>query len=420
MKRLFVHLYLALLAATLGSVIAVGVVFRLLDEPAHPSPEKLQAKAMAAVDQLRRVPERAFGERLARLGDQLALDLVIWNEMGEVIANASHGPMRSSRAGWRAWEHTGGPVELVIPLRYNRLLGVRARHLPRPHLPLVGGLLILALVMALGSYPVARRLTQRLETVANGVARWGAGDLGYRVHVQGSDEVATLAATFNRAAEQVDSLVAQQAQLLANASHELRSPLARLRMALELVGEEDCQRRDELVENARRDIVELDALIEDLLLMSRTDGRTPRRPFEKLDLGQLLAEESARANVPAKAPQVFLPGDPSLLRHLLRNLLENAERHASGKEVQAAIELNSQRATVVVEDRGPGIPEGERERIFAPFYRLPGADSGGAGVGLALVRQVAHYHGGVARVLAREGGGSRFEVSLPLLGPGAD
>jgi signal transduction histidine kinase len=419
MHRLFFHLYLALLAATIGSLLAVGAAFRLLDEPHIPSAESLQKATNTVLERLYGIPEHALDRELTSLGNELGLDLLVWNERGELVASAGPRPITTPGRMIRAWEHGDRGVDIIQPIGPHRLLGVRARHRsPRVHMRLLGGLFVLALVMAIGSYPVAKRLTKRIETLAAGMARWGAGDLGYRVPVEGRDEVATLAATFNRAAERVDSLVAQQRELLANASHELRSPLARLRMALELVEEEERrERRSSLVEGARGDIVDLDALIEDLLLMARTDGRTPRRPFELVDLGALLAQESARVGVSASAPGVSILGDPLLLRHLLRNLLENAERHAGGKEVSASVDVSERFATLVVEDRGPGVPEKERDRIFAPFYRLPGADKTGTGIGLALVRQVAHYHGGHARVLAREGGGSRFEVSLPLKGP---
>jgi signal transduction histidine kinase len=108
-------------------------------------------------------------------------------------------------------------------------------------------------------------------------------------------------------------------------------------------------------------------------------------------------------------------GDPLLLRHMVRNLLENAKRYGQGSEIRAALEPAADTITLAVEDGGPGISEQERERIFTPFYRVPGADRAGSGVGLglSLVRQVAQYHGGRARVIARAGGGSRFEVVLP-------
>ena len=121
---------------------------------------------------------------------------------------------------------------------------------------------------------------------------------------------------------------------------------------------------------------------------------------------------------------VSLRGDPLLLRHLVRNLLENAYRHGQGKDVKVALASTTESAILTVEDGGPGIPEAERERIFAPFYRLsaPGGTGGasGFGIGLALVRQVARYHGGDVQALAQPaGGGSRFEVVLPREGPPA-
>jgi signal transduction histidine kinase len=283
--------------------------------------------------------------------------------------------------------------------------------------------------MAVASYPVARRLAKRLEQVASGVKRWGKGDLGHRVPVEGEDEVATLAATFNRAAGQIDELVAQQRQMLANASHELRSPLARLRMALELLSEEPAaSERARLIEESRLDIVDLDVLIEELLLMARADGRTPRRPFETTDLRAVVDSEVARLgsdlagaiSVAVEGQPAPLQADPLMLRHLVRNLLENAQRHGGGKGVRAIVTAAGDNMILAVEDAGPGIPVEERERIFAPFYRLPGADrsgGGGVGLGLALVRQVARYHGGDARALDGAQGGSRFEVVLPRGGP---
>ena len=108
-----------------------------------------------------------------------------------------------------------------------------------------------------------------------------------------------------------------------------------------------------------------------------------------------------------------------MLRHLVRNLLSNARLHAGGDEVRVLVEPRAGDLLLAVEDRGPGVPEAEREKIFAPFYRIPGsrrgpADvGGGVGLGLALVRQIARYHGGDVRHLPRAGGGSRFEVTLP-------
>jgi signal transduction histidine kinase len=191
-------------------------------------------------------------------------------------------------------------------------------------------------------------------------------------------------------------------------------------MGLELAADElDPELRRRRVEDIRRDIVELDALIEELLLFARADTRMPQRPFERVPLRALLEGEAERTGAAVEGPEAEVEGDALLLRHVARNLLENAARHGGGQDVRAVIEPARGAApptvVIAVEDRGPGIPEEDRERIFAPFYRRPGhIGVPGHGLGLALVRQVARYHGGDARHVPRDGGGSRFEVSLPV------
>jgi signal transduction histidine kinase len=416
-RRLYLQLYLALLAATLGCLLLVGVAFRVWGDSMGPPAERVRNAAVVLAETLRGVPRDELPARLTTLGNELAVDLAVWNADGRLIASTSGFPWRPPRRIGPSWAHDRAGLQLFVPLDDERVVGVRNRRRgARPQVSFFTGLVLLSLVMAAGSYPVARRLAKRLETLAEGVARWGGGDLAHRVPVEGRDEVATLAATFNRAAAQVDTLVAQQRQTLANASHELRSPLARFQMALALLADEERpERRTELIESANADIADLDGLIEDLLLMARADGQSPRRPFEQVDLHALLQAEAARVGASVGGERVEVSGDPLLLRHLVRNLLENAKRYGQGSEIRAALEPAADTITLAVEDRGPGISEHERERIFTPFYRSPGADRAGSGVGLglSLVRQVAQYHGGQARAVARAGGGSRFEVVLP-------
>jgi signal transduction histidine kinase len=185
-------------------------------------------------------------------------------------------------------------------------------------------------------------------------------------------------------------------------------------MGLELLGEEsDPQRMARLLESGRRDVRDLDAVIEEVLDLARADGRVPRRPFETVDLRAVVESEAARTGALVSGDAATVAGDPAMLRHLVRNLLENAQQHGGGQPVHAHIAGTANAVTLSVEDRGPDVPEAERERIFAPFYQVPGVASGGMGLGLALVQQVAHHHRGKALVRPREGGGSRFEVVLP-------
>jgi signal transduction histidine kinase len=275
------------------------------------------------------------------------------------------------------------------------------------HIVLVLG--ILGASIALLAYPIVRGLTARLARLKEGVQKFGAGDLATRVTVEGRDEVATLAASFNDSAARVEQLVRANQMLLANCSHELRTPLTRMRLAMEKLDDKGSAASTELARN----IVELDALIGELLLTSRLDvARRPDR-IEPVDLLALAAEEAAHYDREATGEALTIAGDPLLLRRLIRNLLENARLHAGGA-TGIRVSRHEGGARIVVEDGGPGIPPEERERIFEPFHRRrePG-ESAGTGLGLSIVRQIARIHGGDVRHESRDGGGSRFVVTLP-------
>jgi signal transduction histidine kinase len=277
-------------------------------------------------------------------------------------------------------------------------------------------LALIAAVVAIGAYPVVRRLTRRLEQLQRSVQAWGEGQFGTRIAVEGKDEIAQLAASFNDAAARIESLVMAQKSLLANASHELRSPLARIRMAAELMAE---GAPPAIQAELRRNVTELDQLIDEVLLASRLDAASQDMPhFEELDLAGLVAEECARVNATLQARPMIMMGEPKLLRRMVRNLLENAVRYGAGSEVDVRLARMGDAALCLdVCDGGPGIPEQERERIFEPFYRIAGASeaAGGVGLGLALVRQIARRHGGDAQCLPK-GAGACLRVSLPLNG----
>jgi signal transduction histidine kinase len=321
-----------------------------------------------------------------------------------------------------------GP-EFIVQLQDGQTVHL---HLPRPPrnswfapLGFFGTLALVALAVALATYPIVRRLTRRLEDLQAGVERWGQGDLGVRVAAQGEDEVAYLAQRFNHAAARIealvqsrDALLASQKSLLANASHELRSPLARIRMGLELMGDGSgdavAQRRPAI----ERNLQELDMLIDEILLASRLDSKEADvGTFEPVDLVGLAAEECARvqALLQDPPPHLSVPGVSKLLRRALRNLLENANRHGGG-EVQLQLRQEAGFAVLEVLDTGPGVPLDLRERIFEPFYRLPGASEkdGGVGLGLALVKSIAQRHGGSVQCSNRPEGGACFSLRLPL------
>lgn len=274
----------------------------------------------------------------------------------------------------------------------------------------------LALVVGMVAYPGVRRLTRRLQRLQRGVESLGAGDLSARVPVEGSDEVARLAHSFNRAAERIEALVGAHKTLLANASHELRTPLARIRMATELMKDSADPRRRAGLE---QDIAELDLLIDEILLASRLDAVSELDASEDVDLLALAAEECARyADVQLDGEPATVRGDPRLLRRLLRNLLENAQRHGQ-PPTRVHIANGPDGTEITVTDRGAALAPEEGARLFEPFYRrAAGTHSSGAGLGLSLVRQIARHHRGDVRYAATADGRSSFVVTLPLAGPG--
>ena len=277
-------------------------------------------------------------------------------------------------------------------------------------------LVVLFLAVAGGAFPVVRRLTRRLESLKQGVEAFGAGALHQRVAEDGQDEVAAVGASFNRAATRIEALVRSHQSLLANASHELRSPLARLKMAVQMLEDAAPAQRPALRREIDTNIAELDALVEEVLLAGRLDASTALEHRDRVDLLGLLAEEAARVGAEVQGEDLQVQGDERLLRRALRNLLENAQRYG-GKEIQASVESRGYQVQVRVCDRGPGVPVAYRERIFEAFFRLPGhaERAGGVGLGLSLVRQIAERHGGRVRCEHREGGGSCFVLDLPRL-----
>jgi len=365
-------------------------------------------------------------------------EVVVRNAAGELIGKAEAQPRRTPGQGLEfvVRLQDGQELHLQMPPRSRahpaggpRRGGDPALAWLRPPYGFLWMLALAGLVVMIGVYPVARRLTLRLEGLQRGVQRWGEGDLSVRLPEGGHDEVADLSRRFNAAAERVQSLMDSQAallqsqkSLLANASHELRSPLARIRMALELGGgPSSAAAREEIARN----IGELDLLIDEILLASRLDAReADLGSVEPVDLIGLLAEECARVgaslDVGGEAPEIVVPGVAKLLRRAVRNLLENAVRYGrrTGRagEVNAVLALDGAHALLHVDDRGPGVPPDQRERIFEPFYRLPGASErdGGVGLGLALVRSIAERHGGTVRCSGRDGAGARFTLRLPL------
>ena len=415
-RRLFWKIYLTLLASLVAVAVLIGAFWSLVGENPR---ERLGAYRIQLTDRLipeSNAPLAALDAAIRRLSDEISADVSVYDSQGALAA--SLGPPIPLSASEGA--HMGvRPVIVRIDLPDGRAVLARLRPpWPSPRLRLLSMVLIVTVGVGLTAFPLTARLTRGLEGLRSGVERWGAGALALRVDDTGHDEVAAVARTFNAAASRVEDLLASQKALLANASHELRSPLARLRMAIELwLAQPGADMHAEIVRN----LAEIDQLVEEILLASRLDhAGTTKGLSAPIDLLGLAAEEGRRfeasvAGGPDGAGPVEIQGDATLLRRLIRNLLENAATHGK-PPIHIAVTRAGDKARIVVCDRGPGIAAAERERVFEPFYRPAGRaeSAGGWGLGLSLVRQIAKRHGGGVFCEADPGGGSRFVVELAM------
>jgi len=413
MKRLYLQIYLTIIAILLIATIAMAGLGRMAFDESHfddmiSVAGELASKALPPADATPASQQRGLDDLNARL----RLDLALYSATGQRLAQAGRplppveirGAEARLRGGHKAW---------LIPLSDGRFLvsGLRGPGPWRTAPWLLGALGTIAVAVAIGAWPLTRRLTRRLERLKTGVDQLGEGDLAARVKIEGRDEIAALARSFNNSAERIEELVKSHKMLLANASHELRTPLTRINMALAMSATDPRERAQ-----LKADIDELDQLIEEILLASRLDAiRAPERA-EEIDLLALAAEEASRYGIDVEGESLAIRGDRTLLRRMIRNLVDNARRYAGEADPEVSVtQAGPGFARIEVRDRGPGIPDTERERIFAPFYRLAGsAETGrGSGLGLALVRQIARHHGGDVICTAAPAGGSLFSITLP-------
>ncbi len=420
MLRLYLRFYIALLV----SLALLGLATSMLVHFAGGPMEQVGVKVGRLIQNVlpaAQAPAAEQQEALQRLAAGLEADVTLFAADGTIIAAVGRPlPLPSAARHYHPlsfahWPGGGGALS-SLRLADGRLLVAGV--------PIGSGvtranfhLLVLFAVLSIGlvAFPIVRQLSGRLERLQRGVDSLGAGDLGARVKVEGHDEIAALAESFNRAATQIEQLIRANRSLLANASHELRTPLARIRLAVEMLKQSADPKTKAGLE---QDIAELDGLVDEILLASRLDTVAQNDIREEVDLLALAAEECARYDeVQLEGEHAKIQGDPRLLRRLLRNLLENARRHGAAP---TQVRLRHEGALVVLKvwDNGPGPAPAEFEQVFTPFYRRRDSPNPtGNGLGLSLVRQIARRHGGDARCATMDDGRSCFIVTL--VGAGA-
>jgi two-component system, OmpR family, sensor histidine kinase RstB len=412
MLRLYLRFYIALLASLALLGLAASVLVHLAGGPM----EQVGVTVGRLVQNVlppAQAPASEQQEALRRLAAGLKADVTLFAEDGMIIAAIGRPlPMPSARRFHPlSFGHWQGSALSSVRLADGRMLVASVPiglGVTRSNFHLL--VIFAALAIGVAAFPVVRQLTGRLERLQRGVDSLGAGNLGARVAVEGHDEIARLAQSFNRAAIQIEQLIHTNRSLLANASHELRTPLARIRLAVEMLQ----QSADPTTKaGLAQDITELDDLIDEILLASRLDTVAQNEVREEIDLLALAAEECARYDaVQLEGDHIKIHGDPRLLRRLLRNLLENARRHGV-PPTQVRLQQIGDTVTLKVWDGGPGPAPAEFEPVFTPFYRRHDSlNSAGSGLGLSLVRQIARRHGGDARCTSMDDGRSCFIVTL--------
>lgn len=285
-------------------------------------------------------------------------------------------------------------------------------------LALAGGATVAGCV-ALGAW-ASRRVLRPIADIGSAAEKIASGNLDARLDAAGDAELVALADSFNAMAESLERRMARDRRFAADVSHELRSPVTALKSAVQVMR----TRRESMDDRGQRafdvlaaEVERFDRLVRDLLEISRADQEMAAGELQPVDMGALVQAASRGAPVAVDGPEpVRVMGDKRRLEQVVVNLVENAAAHAGGVEV-VRVRREGDKAVVLFDDRGPGVPVDQQERVFERFARGPstGSRPGGIGLGLALVREHVRVHGGRAWVEDREGGGARFVVELPAV-----
>jgi signal transduction histidine kinase len=457
--RLHSRIYLHFLGVLLVVGLAVSLAFAtgVAGAPWREAAERVTRHVASLVGEAWS-DQDALARRLQQLHEDLEVDLTLRELDGRVMAKLGRAlpaltpaEIGAARAGEVTLRRRPTPFA-VVPVRApgaGAIVGVLQASPPRRFAPSpLGPLLAVAvalLVVAAATRPLARRIARPLERLTEAARRLGQGDLGARVPVAGErrargphtpragDELGQLTRAFNDMAERVERTVRGARELLANVSHELRSPLTRIRLALALLPRDAgaAARLDDV----ERDLAELERLVDDVLTTARLDATGLPTHLGEVRLRRLLEDLAERARrdpvtagtavTVAAGEDVVLVADEALLRRALRNLVENAAKYGAPPVTLEARRAGDQ-VTLSVSDEGPGIAAADRERVLAPFVRLDvartpasgAAPRGGVGLGLTLARRVAEVHGGGIAIgpAAIAGGterGCRVTLTLP-------
>jgi two-component system, OmpR family, osmolarity sensor histidine kinase EnvZ len=296
-------------------------------------------------------------------------------------------------------------------------LGFAARRLDVHPGAIVFMLLLAGATLTFGTALVyVRRITRPLARLSEAAGRVGQGEFPPPLPESGPEEIAGLTRTFNAMTQQVKELLAARTTLLAGISHDLRTPLARLRLALELLS---ARSDPQLLEGMQRDLESMNTLIGEFLDIARGLEAEDNAPVALRSMLDELADDlrrAGRSSVRVAGTECRVVARPVALRRVLANLLDNAHRYGGGGPIDITLRCGTGACSVHILDQGPGIPAAERERVFRPFYRIEqsrNTDTGGSGLGLAVARQLAEVNGWELQLRPGTSGGTEAVLRLP-------
>jgi signal transduction histidine kinase len=414
--RLHFRIWLAFLLIVAVAAPVTFIIGRLA-APRHNPADYAKAVSGIIIEDMIRLDAKKRAMRMRRIGQAMRVELGFFDPQGALLAATPAAPPLPANRNDEGFIFRS-PSGMAAVFKTENGYWVTVSHSGGRHpgiFPIVVSFVAFCGALFIGSYILSRRLTGRLERLQNSVATWDARQAPAPIRVEGEDEVARLAESFNVAGERITRLLSQQRALLANASHELRTPLARIRLAAEIMaGAGDGGKRSANLATIHEDILEMDALVDDILLAARLDANPiEKEALEKIDLMELAGDVAGPSALPASGSGARVIGGRKLLRRMIGNLMENARKHAPGAPAEVEIFMDGGSALIRVSDRGSGLAEGEHERVFDPFFRGRGAGPEGYGLGLSIVKKIAERHGGSAGCAPREGGGTVFTVRLP-------
>jgi two-component system sensor histidine kinase CpxA len=267
---------------------------------------------------------------------------------------------------------------------------------------------LVAFIVAVMCWILTSQFAEPLNQLAQVVQRFGDGDMSARIQSQRKDEIGKLAVAFNHMADRIQTLLHGQRHLLQDISHELRSPLARLRVAVELTRTDS--ERENAIAQVHKEVDRLTDLLEGLIQMTRVEGDPQACSPQEVAVADLLSQLIKDCSIEAAARHcqiimtqpdesgLTMKADPELLRRAIENVLRNAIRHAPPySDVEVTLQRNSSSALIVVRDHGPGVPEDALDRIFDAFYRVDSSrdrKTGGIGLGLSITQRAVRFHQG--------------------------